>query len=324
LQGAFETIPKGGNAVRKAEKVIISCAVTGSIHTPSMSPHLPVTPQQIADSAIGAAKAGAAILHLHARNPETGRPSSAPEVYRQFLPIIRDGCDGIINITTGGGLGMTLDERLAAAKWAEPEIASMNMGSLNFNISGAGARIREFKNDWEQPYLEMTKDFILSNTFTQIERGMTELGALGTRFEFECYDVGHLYNLAHFADRGIVKPPYFVQAIFGILGGIGPEHENLMHMKSTADRLFGTDYYLSVLAAGRHQLPFVTMGAIMGGNVRVGLEDNLYLGKGQLAASNADQVAKIRRILEELSLEVATPDDARRMLGTKGASHVAF
>ena len=310
--------------MRKAEKVIISCAVTGSIHTPSMSPHLPVTPQQIADSAIGAAKAGAAILHLHARNPETGRPSSAPEVYRQFLPIIRDGCDGIINITTGGGLGMTLDERLAAAKWAEPEIASMNMGSLNFNISGAGARIREFKNDWEQPYLDMTKDFILSNTFTQIERGMTELGALGTRFEFECYDVGHLYNLAHFADRGIVKPPYFVQAIFGILGGIGPEHENLMHMKSMADRLFGTDYYLSVLAAGRHQLPFVTMGAIMGGNVRVGLEDNLYLGKGQLAASNADQVAKIRRILEELSLEVATPDDARRMLGTKGASRVAF
>ena len=310
--------------MRKAEKVIISCAVTGSIHTPSMSPHLPVTPQQIADSAIGAAKAGAAILHLHARNPETGRPSSAPEVYRQFLPIIRDGCDGIINITTGGGLGMTLDERLAAAKWAEPEIASMNMGSLNFNISGAGARIREFKNDWEQPYLEMTKDFILSNTFTQIERGMTELGALGTRFEFECYDVGHVYNLAHFADRGIVKPPYFVQAIFGILGGIGPEHENLMHMKSTADRLFGNDYYLSVLAAGRHQLPFVTMGAIMGGNVRVGLEDNLYLGKGQLASSNADQVAKIRRILEELSLEVATPDDARRMLGTKGASRVAF
>ena len=310
--------------MRKAEKVIISCAITGSIHTPSMSPHLPVTPQQIADSAIGAARAGAAILHLHARNPETGRPSSAPDVYRQFLPIIRDGCDGIINITTGGGLGMTLDERLAAAKWAEPEIASMNMGSLNFNISGAGARIREFKNDWEQPYLEMTKDFILSNTFTQIERGMTELGALGTRFEFECYDVGHLYNLAHFADRGIVKPPYFVQAIFGILGGIGPEHENLMHMKSTADRLFGNDYYLSVLAAGRHQLPFVTMGAIMGGNVRVGLEDNLYLGKGQLASSNADQVAKIRRILEELSLEVATPDDARRMLGTKGASRVAF
>ncbi|WP_460451041.1 beta-keto acid cleavage family enzyme [Alsobacter sp. SYSU BS001988] len=310
--------------MKRAEKVIISCAITGSIHTPSMSPHLPVTPEQIAQSAIGAARAGAAILHLHARNPETGRPTQDPEMFKRFLPAIKAGCDGIINITTGGGLGMTLDERLAAAKWAQPEIASMNMGSFNFNISAAGGRIASFKNDWEQPYLEMTKDFILSNTFTQIERGMTELGAFGTRFEFECYDVGHLYNLAHFADRGLVKPPFFVQSIFGILGGIGPEPENLMHMKATADRLFGQDYYLSILAAGRHQLPFVTMGAILGGNVRVGLEDNLYLGKGQLAPSNADQVAKIRRILEELSLEVATPDDARRMLGTKGAANVAF
>jgi uncharacterized protein (DUF849 family) len=310
--------------MKRAEKVIISCAITGSIHTPSMSPHLPVTPEQIAQSAIGAARAGAAILHLHARNPETGRPTQDPEMFKRFLPAIKAGCDGIINITTGGGLGMTLDERLAAAKWAQPEIASMNMGSINFNISAAGGRIASFKNDWEQPYLEMTKDFILSNTFTQIERGMTELGAFGTRFEFECYDVGHLYNLAHFADRGLVKPPFFVQSIFGILGGIGPEPENLMHMKATADRLFGQDYYLSILAAGRHQLPFVTMGAILGGNVRVGLEDNLYLGKGQLAPSNADQVAKIRRILEELSLEVATPDDARRMLGTKGAANVAF
>ncbi|WP_406857619.1 3-keto-5-aminohexanoate cleavage protein [Alsobacter sp. KACC 23698] len=310
--------------MKRAEKVIISCAITGSIHTPSMSPHLPVTPEQIAQSAIGAARAGAAILHLHARNPETGRPTQDPEMFKRFLPAIKAGCDGIINITTGGGLGMTLDERLAAAKWAQPEIASMNMGSLNFNISAAGGRIASFKNDWEQPYLEMTKDFILSNTFTQIERGMTELGAFGTRFEFECYDVGHLYNLAHFADRGLVKPPFFVQSIFGILGGIGPEPENLMHMKATADRLFGQDYNLSILAAGRHQLPFVTMGAILGGNVRVGLEDNLYLGKGQLAPSNADQVAKIRRILEELSLEVATPDDARRMLGTKGAANVAF
>ena len=310
--------------MRRAEKVIISCAITGSIHTPSMSPHLPVTPQQIADAAIGAAKAGAAILHLHARNPETGRPTQSPDVFRQFLPAIKDGCDGIVNITTGGGLGMTLDERLAAAKWAQPEIASMNMGSFNFNISAAGGRIRDFKNDWEQPYLEMTKDFILSNTFTQIERGMTELGALGTRFEFECYDVGHLYNLAHFAERGVVKPPFFVQAIFGILGGIGPEPENLMHMKATADRLFGNDYYLSILAAGRHQFPFVTMGAILGGNVRVGMEDNLYLGRGELTPSNADQVAKIRRILEELSLEIATADDARRMLGTKGAQAVAF
>jgi uncharacterized protein (DUF849 family) len=310
--------------MKRADKVIISCAITGSIHTPSMSQYLPVTPQQIAESAIGAAKAGAAILHLHARNPETGRPTQDPEIYKQFLPAIKAGCDGIVNITTGGGLGMTMDERLAAAKWAEPEIASMNMGSLNFNISAAGGKITEFKNDWEKPYLEMTRDFILSNTFTQIERGMTELTALGTRFEFECYDVGHLYNLAHFADRGIIKPPFFVQSIFGILGGIGPEPENLMHMKATADRLFGNDYYLSILAAGRHQFPFVTMGAILGGNVRVGLEDNLYLGRGQLAPSNAEQVTKIRRILAELSLEVATPDDARRMLGTKGAAATGF
>lgn len=310
--------------MKRADKVIISCAITGSIHTPSMSQYLPVTPQQIAESAIGAAKAGAAILHLHARDPETGRPTQSPDVYKQFLPAIKAGCDGIVNITTGGGLGMTMDERLAAAKWAEPEIASMNMGSLNFNISAAGGRITEFKNDWEKPYLEMTRDFILSNTFTQIERGMTELTALGTRFEFECYDVGHLYNLAHFADRGIIKPPFFVQSIFGILGGIGAEPENLMHMKATADRLFGNDYYLSILAAGRHQFPFVTMGAILGGNVRVGLEDNLYLGRGQLAPSNADQVTKIRRILAELSLDVATPDDARRMLGTKGAAATGF
>jgi uncharacterized protein (DUF849 family) len=310
--------------MKRAEKVIISCAITGSIHTPSMSPHLPVTPAEIADSAVGAAEAGAAILHLHARSPETGRPTQDPEVYKQFLPVIKQGCDAILNITTGGGLGMTLDERLAAAKWAQPEIASMNMGSFNFNISGAGGRIASFKNEWEKPYLEMTKDFILSNTFSQIERGVTELGALGTRFEFECYDVGHLYNLAHFADRKLIEPPFFVQCIFGILGGIGPDPDNLMHMRNIADRLFGKDYYLSILAAGRHQLPFVTMGAILGGNVRVGLEDNLYLGKGQLAPSNAEQVRKIRRILEELSLEIATPDEARAMLRTKGSDKTAF
>jgi uncharacterized protein (DUF849 family) len=310
--------------MRRANKVIISCAVTGSIHTPSMSQFLPVTPDQIADNAIEASKAGAAILHLHARDEVTGRPTQAPDAFKKFLPKIKDGCDSIINITTGGGLGMTLDERLAAAKWAEPEIASMNMGSFNFNISGAAGRINEFQHEWERPYLEMTRDFILSNTFTQIERGMTELGALGTRFEFECYDVGHLYNLAHFADRQIVKPPFYVQSIFGILGGLGAEPENLMTMKATADRLFGNDYYLSILAAGRHQFPFVTMGAILGGNVRVGLEDNLYLGKGELAPSNAAQVTKIRRILDELSLDIATPDDARQMLGTKGARAVAF
>ncbi len=310
--------------MRKADKIIISCAITGSIHTPSMSPHLPVTPEEIAEQAVGAAEAGAAILHLHARVPETGRPTQDPAQFAKFLPAIRERSDAIINITTGGGLGMTLDERLAAAKWAKPEIASMNMGSFNFNISGAAGRISDFKHDWELPYLEMTKDFILSNTFAQIERGMRELGDLGTRFEYECYDVGHLHNLAHFADRGIVKPPFFVQSIFGILGGIAPQPEHMLHMKATADKLFGDDYYLSILAAGRHQMPFVTMGAILGGNVRVGLEDSLYLGRGQLARSNAEQVAKIRRILEELSFEVATPDDARRMLETKGAANVGF
>ena len=310
--------------MKRAEKVIISCAITGSIHTPSMSPHLPVTPAQIAQSAIEAAQAGAAILHLHARVPESGRPTPDPAVYNQFLPVIKQGCDAIINITTGGGLGMTMDERLAAAKSAQPEIASMNMGSLNFNISAAGGRIATFKNDWEKPYLDMTKDFILSNTFSQIERGMTELGDIGTKFEFECYDVGHLYNLAHFADRKLVKPPYFVQCVFGILGGIGAEPENLMHMRATADRLFGQDYYLSVLAAGRHQMPMITMAALLGGNVRVGLEDNLNIGKGRLAVSNAEQVRKIRHILEELSFEIATPDEARRMLDTKGAHRTAF
>ncbi|WP_445809832.1 3-keto-5-aminohexanoate cleavage protein [Yoonia sp.] len=309
--------------MRRAPKVIISCAVTGSIHTPSMSPHLPVTAEQIAEQAIGAAKAGAAILHLHAREAGTGRPTQDTGEYAKFLPVIRDGCDAIINITTGAGLGMTMDQRLAAANWAKPEIASMNMGSFNFNISGAAKR-GQFDHEWEQPYLEMTTDFILSNTFTQIERAMTELGDHGTRFEFECYDVGHLYNLAHFADRGMVKPPFFVQSIFGILGGIGADPENLMNMKATADRLFGEDYFLSVLAAGRHQFPFVTMGAILGGNVRVGLEDNLYLSKGQLSPSNAASVTKIRHILEELSLEIATPDEAREMLGTKGAANVGF
>ena len=309
--------------MRRSDKVIISCAITGSIHTPSMSPYLPVRAEDIAAQAIGAAAAGAAILHLHAREAGTGRPTQSIAEYEKFLPVIRDGCNGIINITTGAGLGMTMDQRLAAANHFKPEIASMNMGSFNFNISGAAKR-GSFEHDWEKPYLEMTTDFILSNTFAQIERALTELSAHGTRFEFECYDVGHLYNLAHFVDRGMIKPPFFVQSIFGILGGIGPDPENLMHMKTTADRLFGNDYYLSVLAAGRHQFPLVTMGAILGGNVRVGLEDNLYLSKGQLAPSNAALVGKIRRILEDLSLRIATPDEARDMLGTKGAANTGI
>lgn len=310
--------------MKAAEKVIITCAITGSIHTPSMSPHLPITPDEIADEAIAAAAAGAAMVHLHARDPRDGRPDQTPERFREFLPRIKASSDAIINITTGGGLGMTLEQRLAPALACQPEIASMNMGSFNFNISGAAGRRTQFLHDWEQPYLEGTKDLILSNTFTQIEHGMRAMGANGTRFEFECYDVGHIYNLAHFADRGLVEPPFFVQCIFGILGGIGADPENLLHMRATADRLLGNDYYLSVLAAGRHQIPFVTLSAILGGNVRVGLEDSLYIGRGQLAPSNAAQVSKIRSILTELGLEIATPDEARAMLKTKGGQNVAF
>jgi uncharacterized protein (DUF849 family) len=308
----------------QSKKVIITCAITGSIHTPSMSDSLPITPSEIADQAIAAAEAGAAMLHLHARDPDTGRPNQSQKLYEQFLPRIKQSTNAIINVTTGGGLGMSLDERLSAAKWAKPEIASMNMGSINFNISAAGAKVKTWKHDWEQPYLESTKDFILSNTFAQIERGMQELGAFGTRFEFECYDIAHLYNLAHFADRKIVEPPFFVQGVFGILGGIGADPESLMFMKSTADRLFGSDYLFSALAAGRHQIPMVTLSALLGGSVRVGLEDSLYAGRGQFAASNAVQVAKIRRILEELSLEIATPDEARELMHTKGADLVGF
>jgi uncharacterized protein (DUF849 family) len=310
--------------VKRADKIIITCAITGGIHTPSMSPYLPITPAQIAEHSVAAAEAGAAIIHLHARDPQDGRPDQTPQRFLEFLPQIKQRTDAILNITTGGGLGMTLDQRLAPALAVQPEIASMNMGSFNFNISAAADKITDWRYGWERPYLEGTKDFILSNTFLQIERGMRDLGALGTRFEFECYDVSHLYNLAHFAERGLVDPPFFVQCIFGILGGIGADHENLLHMRATADRLFGSDYYLSVLAAGRHQLPFVTLSAILGGNVRVGLEDSLYAGKGKLATSNAEQVAKIRRILEELSLQIATPAEARAMLHTKGRDHVNF
>ncbi len=310
--------------MKRSNRVIITCAVTGSIHTPSMSPYLPITPDQIVADAVAAAEAGAAMLHLHARDPKTGKPDQNPELFKQFMPRIKQQTDAILNVTTGGGLGMSLDDRLAPAKWAQPEVCSMNMGSLNFNISGAGAKISDWQHDWEKPYLDMTKDFILSNTFAQIERAMTELSGQGTRFEFECYDMAHLYNLAHFADRKIVEPPFFVQGVFGILGGIGPDPENVMHMKSTADRLFGEDYLFSALAAGRHQMRLVTLSALLGGSVRVGLEDSLYAGKGQLATSNAVQVAKIRRIVEELSLEVATPAEARALMQTKGGDNVAF
>jgi uncharacterized protein (DUF849 family) len=308
-----------------ANKIIISCAITGSIHTPTMSDALPITPDQIATQAIDAAQAGAAILHLHARDPKDGRPTPDPNVFMQFLPRIKQATNAVINITTGGGHGMTLDERLAAPLRARPEMCSLNMGSMNFGLYPMLERYKEWKYEWEPQFLEMTRDFIFRNTFKDIERSLKELGeGCGTKFEFECYDVGHLYNLAHFLDRGLVKPPLFVQTIFGILGGIGADPENLAHMKRIADKLFGDSYAWSILAAGRHQMPLITMGAIMGGNVRVGLEDSLWLGRGQLATGNADQVTRIRSILENLSLEIATPDEARSLLALKGGDDVAF
>lgn len=308
-----------------ARKVIISCAVTGSIHTPSMSPYLPVTPEQIAEQAIEAAKAGAAILHLHARDPDNGRPSADPAVFMRFLPVIKQATDAVINISTGGSSLMTLDDRLAAALCAEPEMCSCNMGSMNFGLFPALDKPREWKHAWEPQMLEATRGTIFKNTFADIEGILSRIGeGCGTRFEFECYDVGHLYNLAHFRDRGLVTDPVFIQFVFGVLGGIGADPENLTHMKRIADKLFGDDYRFSVLAAGRHQMPMVSMAAAMGGNVRVGLEDSLYIGRGELAKSNADQVRRIRTILEALSLEIATPAEAREMLALKGADRVAF
>ncbi|MFZ5551437.1 MAG: 3-keto-5-aminohexanoate cleavage protein [Pseudomonadota bacterium] len=308
------------------DKVIISCAVTGSVHTPTMSPHLPLTPDQIAEQAIEAAQAGAAILHLHARDPRDGRPTPDPAVFAQFVPRITAETDAVINITTGGSTRMTLEERLAYPLRARPEMCSLNMGSMNFSIHPAARKITAWQHDWEQPYVEGMEDLIFRNTFRDIRHVLRVLGdECGTRFEFECYDLGHLYNLAHFVDEGLVRGPLFIQGIFGILGGLGPDPENLVAMRSTADRLFGRDAYrFSVLGAGRHQMPLVTMAAVMGGNVRVGLEDSLYLGRGQLARSCAEQVRKIRRILDELSLEVATPDEAREMLGLKGREAVTF
>lgn len=306
-------------------KVIITCAITGGIHTPSMSPHLPYTPDDIAKQAIEAAEAGAAILHLHARDPDDGRPTPDPDVFMQFLPRIKQSTDAVINITTGGSLAMTVEERLAAPLKTAPEMCSLNMGSMNFAIHGLAKKDREWKFDWEKPYLLSTDDFIFRNTFRDIERILKMLGEdHGTRFEHECYDVGHLYNLAHFVDRGLVKGPFFVQMIFGILGGIGPSVENLVFMKETADKLFGDQYRWSVLAAGKWQMPLATQAAMMGGNVRVGLEDSLFIGRGKLAANNAEQVTKIRRIVEEMGLEIATPTEARELLALKGGDQVNF
>jgi uncharacterized protein (DUF849 family) len=296
-------------------KVIISCAITGSIHTPSMSPHLPVTPDEIAASAIEAARAGAAVLHLHARDPETGAPSPDLAVFEAFVPRIRSATDAIVNITTGGSARMTIEERLAGPTALKPEMCSLNLGTMNFGLYPMLARDREWKHDWEVPFLEATRAGIFKNTLADIETILSTLGPLGTRFEFECYDVGHLYTLAHFLDRRLVTPPLFVQTVLGILGGIGATPDSVTDMRRTADRLFGKDYEWSMLAAGRNQIALGTMAAVMGGHVRVGLEDNLWIGPGRLAVSNAEQVAKIRRILEELSLEIATPGEARAIIG---------
>ena len=306
-------------------KVVITCAVTGSVHTPTMSEYLPVTPEQIAEQAIEAAAAGAAVLHLHARDPDDGRPSPDPGLFMRFLPRIRQATDAVVNISTGGGMPMTVTERMQAAQHAAPEMASLNMGSMNFGLYPALEGRSEWRHEWEPAFLEASRDFVFRNTFADIETLLAELGeGHGTRFEFECYDVGHIYTLAHFLERGLVEPPLFVQFVLGVLGGIGADPDNLAFMKRTADRLLGDAYRFSVLGVGRHQLPLATMGATMGGHVRVGLEDNLYLERGVLARSNAEAVTRMRAILEGLSLEIATPDEARAMLGLKGGDRVAF
>lgn len=308
-----------------AKKVIITCAVTGSIHTPTMSPALPVTPDEIAEQSVAAAEAGAAILHLHARDPESGRPSADPATFMAFLPRIKQACDAVVNITTGGSAQMTLEDRLAAPLQAEPEMCSLNMGSMNFGIFPLARRYDDWQHDWEPGFLEASRDTIFKNTFADIEAVLDRLGnGCGTRFEFECYDVGHIQTLAYYLGEGLIKPPVFLQFVLGVLGGIDAAPEQLLHMKATADRLLGDSYRFSVLAAGRHQMPLGTMSVILGGNVRVGLEDSLTIGRGQLAESNAQQVAKIRRILEELGYEAARPDEVRETLALKGGDRVAF
>jgi uncharacterized protein (DUF849 family) len=309
---------------RQHSKVIITCAVTGAIHTPSMSPHLPITPEEIIEASVGAAEAGAAIIHLHARDPVTGKPDQSPEAFGKFLPQIKSRTNAVLNLTSGGSPFMKIEERIQPSMKFSPEVASLNMGSLNFALFPMLTRFKEFKHDWERQHLESSKDLIFRNTFKDIEFALKACAENDTRFEFECYDIGHLYNLAHFVDRGLIKPPFFVQSVFGILGGIGTHYEDVVHMKRTADRLFGHHYQWSVLGAGRNQLPIAAMSAGMGGNIRVGLEDSLWLGKGTLAKTNAEQVTKARQIIEGLGLEVASPDDARKMLDLKGSDKVNF
>lgn len=307
-----------------SRKVIITCAVTGGIHTPSMSPYLPITPSEIAEAAIGAREAGAAIVHLHARNPETGQPDQSPEAYEHFLGVIKQRSDVVINITTGGAPTMLVEERLAPAAVFKPEVASLNMGSMNFGIYPILDKLKEFKHDWEEPYIEGSRDRVFRNTFADIEGILATCADNNTRFEIECYDIGHLYTLHHFVQRGLVTPPFFVQSVFGILGGIGAHPEDVLHMRRTADRLFGDDYRWSVLGAGKNQMPIATQSMLLGGHVRVGLEDSLHAGRGRLARSNAEQVTIAREMIEHMGFEVATPDEAREILNLKGGDKVDF
>ena len=308
----------------KTRKTIITCAVTGAIHTPSMSPHLPITPAEIAEAAIGAAEAGAAIVHLHARDPQDGRPDQSPEAFLPFLQVIKQRSDVVLNLTTGGAPTMTIEQRMKPAATFRPEVASMNMGTMNFGLFPMLDRFEgKLKHAWEQDYLG-NRDIVFRNTFGDLERVMTDLGANGTRFEFECYDTSHLYNLKYFHDRGIVKGPLFIQTVFGLMGGIGAHPDDVMHMKRTADRLFGDQYRWSVLGAGKNQLPIAAMAAAMGGNVRVGLEDSLWAGPGKLAETNAQQVRLVRQIIEGLGLAIATPDEAREILALKGTDDLGF
>lgn len=305
-------------------KVIITCAVTGGIHTPTLSDALPFTPEQIASQAIEAAEAGAAILHLHARNPQDGSPTGDPEVFGQFLPVIKQRTDAVLNLTTGGAPHLSPEERLAAALRFKPEMCSLNMGSINFSFHGLAAKVGTWKFPWEQSYILDSEGFIFRNTFRDIRRVLELMDDHGTKYEHECYDVGHLYNLAYFLDKGLLKPPLFIQSVFGILGGIGADPDNVVFMRRTADRLFGEQYIWSVLATGRHQMPVGLQAVMLGGNLRVGLEDSLFIERSQLATSNAQQVRKIRRMLAELGLEPATPSEARQILGLKGRDRVAF
>ncbi|MEM1075260.1 MAG: 3-keto-5-aminohexanoate cleavage protein [Pseudomonadota bacterium] len=305
-------------------KVIITCAITGAIHTPSMTPHLPVTPDEIATEAIAAAEAGATILHLHARDPHTGKPDQSVDAFAPFLPRIKQSTDAVINITTGGSPYMSVQERVAPAAKFQPEVASLNMGSMNFGLYPMLNRFTDFRFTWEREHLEGSRDLVFRNSFKDIEYVLETCYGNGTRFEFECYDISHLYNLAHFAERGLIKAPFFVQSVFGILGGIGPHPEDVLHMKRTADRLFGSDYRWSVLGAGANQFRIAAQAAALGGNVRVGLEDSIWAGRGTLATSNAVQVRKVRQIIEGLGLAVATPEEARDILGLKGGDQVSF